>query len=238
MKHIRIWERSSQTPKLIIAQEGELNSFAEWTSLKLYNGIIHQADRKDPTKGYVVGSFGEDEVVLDISGSLEKEREVTSRARNMSIKEARESLRKFHKDIQSTSTSEDTKNYLREYAIPTYLVELYKKISIPFACLAFGLIGVPVGLIVRRGGRMVGLGVGVSIITLYYVFLTAGERVAKAGLYPPFLGAWMPNMITAVVGIILIIRTIRETPIRSARIINRLFPPREDQYGVNPEVRR
>lgn len=101
---------------------------------------------------------------------------------------------------------------------------------------------------------MVGLGVGVGLITLYYVVLTGGEKAAKLGLYMgfidfldifipgwmpniprilammgidgAFLGAWTPNILTSIAGIILIIRTVRETPIRSSRLINKLFPPK------------
>jgi len=231
MKDIRIWERhtigANKTPKLITAEEGELKSFAEWTSLKLYNGTIHQADRKDPLKGYVVGSFAEDEVILDISSSLDKERQLASRARNMSIKKTRESVEKLRKDMLSPIVGVEKRKYIKKYLIPAYLVELYKKFSIPFTCLAFGLVGVPVGLIVRRGGRMAGLGVGLSIITIYYVFLTAGERIAKSGAYPPVLGAWTPNILACALGVFLIIRTVREAPIRSSRLINKLFPPKD-----------
>ena len=251
MKDIKIWDydrSTAKTPKLITAEEGELKSFSEWSSLKLYRGAIHQADRKDPTKGYVVGTFAEDEVILKISGSLEKEYQASSRARNMSIKEIKETIRGFREELKLPTAGEENaavkavtgparKKRLREYFIPMYRVEYWKKFSIPFACLAFGLIGVPLGLIVRRGGRMVGLGVGLGIITLFYVLLTAGEKIARMGGLPPFLGAWIPNILTCVMGTILIIRTIRETPIRSSDLINKLFPPK-DTYGTDPEVGR
>jgi|GEM_PF-585436 len=254
MKSIRIWERAAGIPKLITAEEGELHSFEEWTSLRLYNGTIYQADREDPLKGYAVGSFTEDEVILDISGSLDRERKTSSRPRNMSMKEVKEGLKRLNEELKSPNTSQETKEYIQKYLIPEHRVELHKKISIPFACLAFGLVGVPIGLMVRRGGRMVGLGVGVGLITLYYVVLTGGEKAAKLGLYMgfidfldifipgwmpniprilammgidgAFLGAWTPNILTSIAGIILIIRTVRETPIRSSRLINKLFPPK------------
>lgn len=240
MKGIRIWERvigGSGTPKLITAEEGELRSFSEWTSLKLYNGTIHQFDRKDPTKSYVVGSFAEDEVILNISGSLDKEQEVRDRARNMSIKEIKEKIKKFRGEMATLSSESGRKKIIEKTWLPEYRVELHKKFSIPFACLAFGLIGVPVGLIVRRGGRMVGLGVGLGIITLYYVFLMGGERIADAGIGPPFLGGWTSNILTCIAGIILIIRTVREAPLHSSRLINKLFPPK-DTYETDQEERR
>ncbi len=238
MKGIRIWERVTTTPKLITAKEGELNSFGKWTSLKLYDGKMHQADRKDPLKGYVVGSFAENELVLDISSSVERETRASNiRSRNMSIKEIRAKLKEYEEKLVSPRISKEAKKSIEEHLIPEYRVEYYKKISIPFACLVFGLVGVPLGLMVRRGGRMVGLGVGVGMITLYYAVLTAGEKIAKVGAYPAFLGAWTPNILTAVIGIILIIRTVRETPIRSSRFINKLFPS-ERRYGANSEERK
>lgn len=235
MKSIRIWERTTGMHKLITAEEGELNFFDEWTVLRLYNGAVYQADNKDPVKGYVVGNFAEDEIILDISDSLNRDAKASSRPRNMSMNGIKESLKKLHGELESPQTSRETKKYIQKYLLNEHLVELHKKISIPFACLAFGLIGVPVGLMVRRGGRMIGLGVGVGIITLYYVMLTAGEKIAKVGAYPPFLGAWTPNILTGVAGIILIIMTIRETPIRPSRLINKLFPP-ETRYGTDQEV--
>ena len=33
-----------------------------------------------------------------------------------------------------------------------YLVEVYKKYSIPFACILFVLIGVPIGILAKKGG--------------------------------------------------------------------------------------
>ncbi|MBD3182336.1 LptF/LptG family permease [Candidatus Poribacteria bacterium] len=225
MKNIRIWEREGAVPKLITAKEGELLFHEGWTSLKLYNGTIYQADEKNPAKSYALGKFSQDEFYLDISGELSKERESYNSPRNMSINDIRGHLDRFKRELASPKISEQRKEYIRKGKINEYSVELYKKFSIPFACLAFGLIGVPIGLMVRRGGRMVGLGVGVALIIIYYVLLTAGEKSAKAGIYPPLLGAWTPNILTIGASIMLIIRTIHEAPIRPSRLINRLFPP-------------
>jgi len=225
MKSIRIWERASDAPKLITAKEGSLDFFKEWASLNLYEGAMYQADQKDPTKWYTTGNFAKDKIVLDIAKSLDKDRKAGSSPRNMSMKELKAELKKLDEQLKSPITRDYVKEYIRKYQINEYLVEFYKKISIPYASFIFGLIGVPVGLIVRRGGRMVGLGVGVGLIIVYYILLTIGEKLAKASIYPPFLGAWTPNFLFGIVGIILIIRTVREAPLRSSWLINKLFPP-------------
>jgi len=223
LESIMIWERSGDSPKLITAKEGSLKFYDQWTALTLYNGNIYQADPKDPLRGYSTGSFTKDQLILDIAKSLNKE-EVNAGPRNMSMKEVKSEIKKIKKQLQSTETQDYVKEYIQKYQINEYKVELYKKIAIPFACLAFGLIGVPLGLIVRRGGRMVGLGVGVGLIIVYYVLLTIGEKLARTGAYMPLLGAWTPNIIIGVAGIILIIKTVREAPINTLKIINKLFP--------------
>ena len=225
LKDIRIWEQEANTPKLITAGEGELNIRDEYSTLSLHNGTIYQADKKEPLKNYAVGKFAGDEVFLDVTKSLNRDRRTALDPRNMSMKEVRDGFRKFEEELKSPATRPDVKEYIKDYLISEYLVEFYKKLAIPFASLAFGVIGVPLGLIVRRGGRMVGLGVGVGLIIIYYVLLTAGERLARANLYPPFLGAWTPDFLVISAGIMLIIRTVREAPIRSSRLLTKLFPP-------------
>ncbi|HGJ64286.1 TPA: YjgP/YjgQ family permease [bacterium] len=227
MKSITIWERSGNTPKIITAKEGELEFFPSWTALNLYNGNIYQADPKDPSKGYTTGSFIKDRIILDIAKSLQGDDRITAGPRNMSINEAKAKLKDLNEQLVSPMTQEYVKEYIRKYQLNDFRVEIYKKISIPFASLIFGLIGVPLGLIVRRGGRMVGLGVGVGLIIVYYILLTIGEKLSKAGLYPPLLGAWTPNILIGIAGIILIIKTVREAPLKTLKIINRLFPSQE-----------
>jgi len=224
MKSIVIWERSGDTPKIITAQEGELKFFGSWTALNLYNGNIYQSDTKDPLKGYTTGSFDKNRIMLNIAKSLESDERIAASARNMSISDARNELNRLYSQLASPMTQNYVKDYIQKYQINDYKVEIYKKISIPFASFVFGLIGVPLGLIVRRGGRMVGLGVGVSLIIVYYILLNIGEKLSKAGLYPPLLGAWTPNILLGIVAIVLIIKTVCEAPIRTLGIINKLFP--------------
>ncbi len=94
--------------------------------------------------------------------------------------------------------------------IRKYRVEIEKKYSIPFACIIFVLIGVPLGVSTRQGGAGIGLAVSLVIILVYYVFLIAGEQLADRGLVPPALAMWAPNILIGALGVHLMIRSIRE----------------------------
>ena len=52
-------------------------------------------------------------------------------------------------------------------------VELHRRYAIPFACIVFGLIGVPLGIQPRRSGRSYGFVFSILIILAYYISLTA-----------------------------------------------------------------
>ena len=77
-------------------------------------------------------------------------------------------------------------------------VEWHKKLTIPFACLAFVLVGVPLGSVTRRSGFMIGLVYGLPLIIIYYTLLRVGETMGKAGSVSPASGAWMPNVLILV----------------------------------------
>lgn len=93
----------------------------------------------------------------------------------------------------------------------SYMVEIYKKFSIPFACLVFVLIGAPLGVMAHRGGIGVGVGLSLGFFLLYWAFLIGGEELADRNLIPPFWAMWAPNLIIGGAGFYLLTRTVKET---------------------------
>jgi lipopolysaccharide export system permease protein len=97
-----------------------------------------------------------------------------------------------------------------ERSISRYSVEIEKKYSIPFACIVFVLLGVPLGLSTRKGSAGMALGVSLLVILLYYLFLIAGEHLADRRMMPAFLSMWLPNIILTVAGVLLTARSLSE----------------------------
>jgi lipopolysaccharide export system permease protein len=88
------------------------------------------------------------------------------------------------------------------------LVEIHKKFSIPVACLAVTLIGMPLGVFQKRGGRGISLGISLGLIIVYYFFFVAGENLGNRGKIPPWVGMWFSNFLLSTIGIYLIIRKV------------------------------
>ncbi len=83
------------------------------------------------------------------------------------------------------------------------LMESYKDLAFPMAALLFGLLGVPVGIVSKRSGRVGGFAVGVGIVVLYYLLNVLFEFLAVTLFLPPFAGAWGPNIAFLAIGILL-----------------------------------
>ena len=91
-----------------------------------------------------------------------------------------------------------------------YLVEVHKKYAITVACMVFVLVGIPLALRFPRGGMGLVLGGGLGIFALYYVSLTAGEPLADAGIIPPAVVMWAPNVVFTLLGLFGLLRVNRE----------------------------
>lgn len=97
----------------------------------------------------------------------------------------------------------------KEYA-DQYEVEIQKKYAIPFACLVFVFVGVPLGI--RTKGGNIGISAVFTLLfyVVYWACLIAGETLADKGQMSPFLGMWMGNIILSIFGIILSLKVNNE----------------------------
>ncbi|MCP4727703.1 MAG: YjgP/YjgQ family permease [bacterium] len=106
-----------------------------------------------------------------------------------------------------------------------YLVEIYKKYSLPFACIIFVLIGIPLGVRSRHGGLAVGGSMSVLFYLVYWAFLIGGEKLADRGFLSAWLSMWLPNIVVGSFGIWLTISMIRERTMIDSRwytVINKI----------------
>jgi lipopolysaccharide export system permease protein len=110
--------------------------------------------------------------------------------------------------------------------IEKYEVEIYKKYSIPAACIVFILIGAPLGVMVRKGGFGVAASISLLFFLIYWAFLIGGEKLAERGFFSPFIGMWAANFLLGFLGIVLTIKTNRETVTIKFTLLKKLIPKR------------
>lgn len=99
-------------------------------------------------------------------------------------------------------------------------VEVHKKFSFPAACLVFGLVGLPLGVVNRRGGRAAGFAVSTAIVLGYYVLYASGETQAVKGLVPPAFAMWLPNLLLVALGLFAMRRVRRDRSLFEGRALD------------------
>lgn len=95
-------------------------------------------------------------------------------------------------------------------------IAIHQKFAIPFACILFGVIGLALGVTHRRDGPLASFVVGLVVVFAYYILLYLGPQMVKGDLVPPWLAAWLPNLVFgALAGALFIWRErVADQPIR------------------------
>jgi lipopolysaccharide export system permease protein len=96
-------------------------------------------------------------------------------------------------------------------SISALRVEVHKKYSIPVACIIFVLIGAPLGVMARQGGLATGGVLSLVFFLIYWTFLIGGEQLADRRLIGPAVAMWAPNLLVGIGGVLLVVRSVRET---------------------------
>lgn len=171
--------RQTDDPSAIIAQEGYLIPNPEELEiiLQLKNGSIHRLNQKK--KSYQKIDFDTYNLKLNLQGASTDKNGMEKKRKEMSIMEL----------WDLAAQNRNQKDY---YPI---LVDLHSRFSIPFACLVFGLLGVPLGIYSPRAGKAYGFVVSLIIILIYYIFFSFGKNIGSLGIIHPLIAMWFPNVL-------------------------------------------
>lgn len=184
MSGIRIYQPAENGPtRTIIAEKGEIIETPEKNSikLKLINGTSDEPSVKDSSRFFKV-RFKTYYVTLSLentNGNIDK------KTKDMTIKELKKEIENLkHRNID---------------VVPLISL-IQKKLAMSFSCLAFVIAGIPLGIISKRSGKSIGLGMSLAVIIFYYLFLIGTEAIITKNLVSPY-ALWIPNIILILFGL-------------------------------------
>jgi len=183
MQNIMVYEMTREKfPRTITAKTGK------WVvdTWKLENGTIYNYDEG----GKITYEMSFTNMDIIVKEDLQKFFTNQRTPQEMSSKELRQQI-----DILQRAGA-DTKNFE---------VDFYIKYSVPFSGLIFVLLGVPLGLRVKRGSKATGVILSIVLVLLYYVLLSTTRSMGRGGMLTPFLAAWLPNMVFGILGGVIIL---------------------------------
>lgn len=182
---------------IIVAETGRITALGPSRQLwlELDNAETHYFSSRRPERYDLSRNVQQRFLLLDRFAGTQRERRFRKSLRELNILELFDELQ--------VARARDPIDYRLT------LVEIHKKFSIPFACLAFGVIGLPLGITNRRGGKSSGFSLSIAIILVYYVLITNGEDLARSGKVPPGMAMWAPNLVLIAFGVYLLYRAAR-----------------------------
>jgi len=116
-------------------------------------------------------------------------------------------------NAHSTKTfiSQSVNDYERSMKnIKRHEIEWHRKFTLSIACLLLFFIGAPLGAIIKRGGIGTPIVVSVLFFVIYYVINISGEKAAKIGSWPTWLGMWLSSMVFLPMGSFLTYKAVKD----------------------------
>ena len=190
--------RSEGINNTVVAETGRLIGEPEKMVyyLRLFGGTINQMDLQKRSANTI--DFETYDIRLDLKDVIPMGEIVHKRPDEMTLAEHVVHLQQVAGDPREHRSA---------------LLKYHQRFSLPFACLAMGLLALPLGIQPRHSKKGLSIGLGLSFFLVYYVLLAVGVTLGEDGHYPPMLAMWVPNLLIGGIGVFLLIRVAREKPL-------------------------
>ena len=174
-------------PRISLAREGLLVSQGPDTlDLHLADGSTHETDPTNPDQ-YQISTFQTTDIPIQIPAAQSSQ------------------------EHEPTSLSEiNTPDLVRgaRTADPVtrrwHLIEYHRRLALPTACIALALVGIPLGLSSKKGGKSSGFVLTILLVFLYYSISLIGVSFAKQGRLSPAAGVWLADFVFLAGGVFLL----------------------------------
>ena len=178
-------------PRITLAKQGILVAEGpEQLHLHLTEGQIHETDPKAPDN-YQISTFDETDIPISTPPAASNDQEPAP-------------LTEFTtRDLLHLSVR--GKKFMRRW----YLIEFHRRLALPTACVVLALVGIPLGLSSKKGGKSAGFVLTIVLVFAYYSVSLVGLSLARQGKISPGWGVWLADIVFFAVGAFLLWRVER-----------------------------
>jgi len=169
---------SAVSPRITLAEQGILVSEGpDRLHLHLRNGSTHETDPKNPDH-YQISTFDQTDIPIQLpSTDAKQEREPTAIGELTTP------------GLLSSARTQDP--IVRRW----YYIEFNRRFALPTACIVLALVGIPLGLSSKKGGKSAGFVLTIILVFAYYSASLIGVSLARQGRVSPTLGVWLSDIL-------------------------------------------
>jgi len=181
-------------PKVTLAKQAVVMPVGE-NSLRLHltNGAQHEALPRQPDQ-YTISTFQESDIPLNLFPASDSAPRRDPSASELTTPE-----------LIAHSNDPDPQK------ARWFSIELQRRFSYPTACLVLAMIGIPLGLSSKKGGKSTGFVITILLVFIYYFVSLFGVALARQGRTSPVIGVWLANFVFALAGAWLLLRVDRSS---------------------------
>ncbi len=205
------------SPKTTLAQRGALLSDGpDKLRLHLEDGtqqeMIPQAKEQ-----YSITTFETTEIPIQLPSSSDRAPKDLLPTAELGLRDLLKNAALEQQSAEQLRHSDPATAGSRQLASRYYLIEFQRRFALPAACLVLAMVGIPLGLSARKGGKSTGFVLTILLVFVYYFFSLTGVSMARQGKVTPWEGVWAGNIFFFLCGLVLLWRVDR-MPIELASV--------------------
>ncbi|MBN1880984.1 MAG: LptF/LptG family permease [Deltaproteobacteria bacterium] len=220
----------------IIAREGYIinNDDESNVIIRMLDANVLLDDKfSDSDKYLAVSSY---DLNIDIFGDTDEEGNIKKKDRERTINEMFETVASIEKQLDyyeneyETPPDNDNPYAEKEWIVNDFnsqinrrYTDISERFALPFACIVFMLMGIPLGIQTNPRGKSGSLILGLIVLLIYYIFMAIGEFLGKNGIVQPLYSMWIGNIVLGIAGVYMLVKTGRESPVYIIVLYNDLM---------------
>jgi len=174
-------------PRITLARQGLLASQSQETLvLHLTDGSTHESDPKIPDQ-YQISTFETTDIPIEVPPAQSSQQSEPSSTSEVSV-------------TQLLYTARTADANTRRWN----LIEFHRRFALPTACLVLAMVGIPLGLSSKKGGKSSGFVLTILLVFLYYSVSLIGVSLARQGRLSPAAGVWLADLFFFLGGAVLL----------------------------------
>ncbi len=199
----------SAAPKIILAERGALLSESqEKVRFHLEDGTQQELIPKAKDQ-YSITTFESTDIPVELPSSADRGPRDLLPVSELSLRALLENAKRERAAGASLVKIDPVSSSFDYLKARYYEIEFHRRFALPAACLVLALVGIPLGLSARKGGRSAGFVLTILLVFVYYLFSLIGVSLARQGKIPAGPAVWAGNIFFFLCGLWLLWRVDR-----------------------------